>query len=415
MRMVLLSEVFAPNMGYLENILPKYLGRAGLDVHVVTMGLPPYYMHRYSNTYDGFAGEAALRPGMIQHHDGFTLHVVGRRRALGYMQPVGLLEKLRALRPQIVQTTAVLGWLPLQAAFGKSVIGYKLFTGSHYHASVFPLASREHSFYSKDLLGCRLTRTLPGWLTSLAAEKCYAIAEDCADVAVRFFGVPRHQIDICPLGVDTELFSQIVDHKGHENRKRLRRDLGFDECEIVCVYSGRFTADKDPLLLASAIDRLSKHGWPFRGLFIGDGEQAREIQSCQGCQIHPFVPVQELPDFFRASDIGVWPTQESTSMLDAAACGLPLIANHTITALERLEGNGLCYRLGDVDDMVRALMELRDSNTRKCMGLRGATKMAREFSWDSIARRRVRDYCSALGVATIVPESMSDELLARVD
>src|SRR5438105_1879481 len=171
MRMVLLSEVFAPKMGYLENILPKYLGRAGLHVHVVTMGLPPYYMHRYSKAYDGFADDTGLRPGMIQHHDGFTLHVVGHRWALGYMQPVGLFEKLKAIRPQIVQTTAVLGWLPLQAALGKSLLGYKLFTGSHYHASVFPLANRKQSFWSKDQFICRITRTLPGWLTSLAAEK----------------------------------------------------------------------------------------------------------------------------------------------------------------------------------------------------------------------------------------------------
>ena len=37
------------------------------------------------------------------------------------------------------------------------------------------------------------------------------------------------------------------------------------------------------------------------------------------------VPVRKLGGFFRAADIGVWPTQESTSMLDAAACALPAL------------------------------------------------------------------------------------------
>ena len=31
MRVALLSDVFAKNMGYLENILPKYFARLGVD------------------------------------------------------------------------------------------------------------------------------------------------------------------------------------------------------------------------------------------------------------------------------------------------------------------------------------------------------------------------------------------------
>jgi glycosyltransferase involved in cell wall biosynthesis len=63
-----------------------------------------------------------------------------------------------------------------------------------------------------------------------------------------------------------------------------------------------------------------------------------------------FVPVNELADYFRAADIGVWP-RESTSMLDAAACGLPIVVNDT-SSLLGIEGNGLVYELNNVDDMV---------------------------------------------------------------
>ena len=41
MKVALLTEVFPRNMGYLENFLPKYLVRLGMDVHVITMDLPP--------------------------------------------------------------------------------------------------------------------------------------------------------------------------------------------------------------------------------------------------------------------------------------------------------------------------------------------------------------------------------------
>lgn len=392
-------------MGYLENILPKYLARLGLDVHVVTMGLPPYYMQNPQETYRGFADDTGLRPGMIEVHQGFTVHTIGHRRLLGYLQAAGLTKKLRAIRPDIVQTTAAVGWLPLQAAWGKMLLGYKLFTGNHYHASVFPLAGRKVSLL--EILSCRMKRSLPGWLVALCTEKCYAIAPDCADIAVRFFGVPRGKIDICSLGVDTDLFRPASEEADVIARRELRHRLGFSEPEIVCVYSGRFTDDKNPLVLAAAIEDLKHKGEPFRGLFVGNGPQAEAIRACSGCVTHPFVPVHELGSLFRASDIGVWPTQESTSMLDAAACGLPIVANHKMSAPERLEGNGFTYKLNDRNDLVNVLLSLREPEQRLRLGSYGAGKMARYFSWESIAARRICDYETALGTKEDLPKEVA--------
>lgn len=399
MRVALLTEVFPRNMGYLENFLPKYLVRLGMDVHVVTMDLPPYYQmkeNEFKKTYGGFAESLDLIPGAVEAYQNFTLHVLGHERVLGYMRMSGLRKKLGSIRPDVVQTTAAIGWIPLQAALAKPFLGFKLFTGNHHHASVFPLAHKKLSPWSEELLRCRVTRTLPGWLVSLYTEKCYAIAPDCADVAARFFGVPNSKISICPLGVDTELFNPVSNEMQHQDRLSLRQCLGFSESEVVCIYTGRFSEDKNPLLLAKAVAQLVGTGHPYRGLFVGNGVQAQAIQSCAGCATHPFVPVQELGDFYRASEIGVWPTQESLSMLDAAACGLPIVANHTMSVLERLEGNGATYKLNDLGDLVRVLLELRDPQTRRRLGALGAQKMARDFSWESIARRRLLDYETAL-------------------
>jgi len=399
MKVALLTEVFPRNMGYLENFLPKYLVRQGIDVHVVTMDLPPYYQMKekeFKETYGGFADSGDLIPGTVESIQGFTLHVLPHRKALGYMQMTGLKKKLASIRPDIVQTTAAIGWLPLQAALAKPSLGFKLFTGNHHHASVFPLAGKRLSLWSMEVLRCKLTRALPGWLVSLFVEKCYAIAPDCADVAVRFFGVPKSKISLCPLGVDTELFNPMSCEKERQTRLSLRQRLGFSASEIVCIYTGRFSEDKNPLLLAEAVAQLASNGHSHRGLFVGNGVQAQAIRSCEGCVTHPFVPVHELGDFYRASDIGVWPTQESLSMLDAAACGLPIVANHTMTAPERLDGNGVAYRLNDTGDLVRVLLELRDPETRKRLGAFGSHKIAHDFSWESIARRRLRDYEAAL-------------------
>ena len=83
-------------------------------------------------------------------------------------------------------------------------------------------------------------------------------------------------------------------------------------------------------------------------------------------------------------------------MLDAAACGLPVVVNDTLIAIERIEGNGITYRLNDVDDLVCVLLGLGDPDTRKKLGEKGAIKMAQNFSWESLARRRLRDFELAL-------------------
>jgi glycosyltransferase involved in cell wall biosynthesis len=410
MKVALLTEVFPRNMGYLQNFLPKYLVRLGIDVHVITMDLPPYYQmeeKEFKETYNGFADSEDLIPGTVETIEGFTLHVLRHKKVLGYMQMDGLRKKLASIRPDIVQTMAPIGWIPLQAALAKPFLGFKLFTGNHFHASVFSLANKKLSPWNLELLRCRMTRTMPGWLVSMSTEKCYAIAPDCADVATRFFGVPRSKISVCPLGVDTELFNPASTERDLKRRALLRQRLGFSDSEIVCIYTGRFSEDKNPLLLAKAVAQLASAGHPYRGLFVGNGVQTQAIQSCEACTAQPFVPVHELGDFYRASDIGVWPTQESLSMMDAAACGLPIVANHTMTAPERLDGNGAAYKLNDFGDLVRVLLELRDPETRRRLGASGAQKMADDYSWESIATRRLRDYEAALR-----PTGQREETLA---
>ena len=78
-------------------------------------------------------------------------------------------------------------------------------------------------------------------------------------------------------------------------------------------------------------------------------------------------------------------------MLDAAACGLPIVANHTMTARERIEGNGSFYRLNDREDLVQVLLGFREPHTRQNLGTFGAQKMARHFSWEAVAKRRLAD------------------------
>jgi glycosyltransferase involved in cell wall biosynthesis len=183
--------------------------------------------------------------------------------------------------------------------------------------------------------------------------------------------------------------------RDHSKVTLFRQSLGYEENDIVCVYTGRFTASKGPELLAEAIAWLQQNGHTeFKGLFVGQGDKTCEqlIASTPGCKIHPFVETDRLPMFYQACNIGVWPLQESTSQLDAAACGLPIIINDAVEDTFRINGNGLQYEDRNPVDLAAQMLSLRSPERRKEMGANGSRKIAERYSWNAIARERESDF-----------------------
>jgi len=270
-----------------------------------------------------------------------------------------------------------------------------MFSAAHTTVSVFPLARRTARPWDRERLANFAARVIPGRIVSALTERCYAATGDCAEVARRFYGTPQGKITVAPLGVDTENFRP-PGPGDHERRVALRAELGIAADDLLCIYTGQFTEAKNPLVLARAVAQLRASGMPVRGLFIGHGAQHAQITACEGCVARPFMAHRELPPYYRAADIGVWPTQESMSMLDAAACALPIVVNDTLLATERIDGNGLTYRLNDATDLADKIRTLSDARYRAQLGNVGARRMVELFSWDSIARRRLADYAAAV-------------------
>jgi glycosyltransferase involved in cell wall biosynthesis len=392
MRIVVVSDWFAERMGYAENFLPKALASLGAEVHVIASNVQPYFNSPlYSQTYEPFIGPAIVDCG-VKELDGYTLHRLPHAFWRGKLRISGLFERIRKIRPQIVQAFDTFCPSTYELALAKPFLGYKLFLESHIHASVF--SPTVHLTGMRRRLKRALYAATLGRFVSLMSERSYPISTDAADIVVRLFGYQSSKISICSLGVDTDLFKPATDSALQMARQGLRRQLGFEPDDIVCIYTGRLTKDKGPLVLAEAVSSLVAQGYSFRGLFVGGGQQTdlQAIESHPGCVAHSFVVVQELAQFYRAADIGVWPKQESTSQLDAAACGLPIIVSDQVQVRERVDGNGLLYKEGDAGHLAQQIRTLSDASVRRQMGELGAKKMRDQFSWRLIAEERLRDY-----------------------
>jgi len=392
MKIVILSIWFSENMGYSENCLPKSLVKLGHEVHVISSSCQVYYNQPfYNSVYKDYLGEGIQKPG-IKEIDGFTLHRLPFGTILDKIYLKVLKRKLNDIRPDIVQTFDTFSFLTLQATLHKLKFGYKLFTANNVVASVFPLLQDKKNSLTYKLFNF-FARFIPGRLISLVTSRCYPATIDAFEIAVKYLGVPRKKAQLACLGVDTDMFKPKPLDPGKASAiSEQRKNLGFDKESIVCIYTGRFTEAKNPLILAQAIDKLINEGYNFRGLFFGEGPQGNSISKMQGCVIHKFVPYHKLPEYYILADIGVWPQQESTSMLDATACGLPIIISDRVQATERIEGNGLTYKQHDVDSLVETMKRLTDKDLRIKLGIAGTKKIAENFSWDKIATDRAEDY-----------------------
>lgn len=396
LRIAIVSAFYSEGMGYTENCLPRALAGMGHDVHVVTSTYNVYGNEPlYDQTYRGFLGSHQLAPGSTRV-DGYQLHRLDAALFSGYVNMKGLVGKVAALAPDIVHSTEIASLQTFALAAHTPLASYKLFCETHQTMSSMKqhITQANGAWFRKAVY--RVTRTLPTFLASLAVETCYAVTPDCREVAARFYGVPRSKLKLLSLGTDTDVFHPAESGQDLAARRELRASLGFAPEDIVCVYTGRFSNAKNPLLLATAIDGLSETDPRFKGLFIGDGEQNSEIAACRNAVIVPFMTHKDLARHYRAADIAVWPRQESMSMLDAASSCLPLVVSNRIGEPDRVEGNGKMYEEDSVVSLVGALRLLANPDERRTYGAAGRRKMVDGLSWRRFARAIEADFIAAI-------------------
>ena len=391
MKIVLISSFYSEGMGYTENSLPKAFGILGHDTHVITSDLNVYGTSKdYLKNYLNFLGPSKQPIGEYMS-DGFTVHRLPSIMIFGYVLISGLSKKLRELNPEIVHNTEVGSLQTFVVAFNKLFMPFRSFAESHQHMSVLNPAIRvkKHNFIPR--LFFWMTRTLPIKIASLTIEKCYAISPDCYDVAETCYGIPKCKLMVQSLGTDSQLFHPVINEDEIKDRRNLRRELGYAEDDIVCIYTGRFTEDKNPLLLAKAVSSL---GNQWHSLFVGEGPQRKTISQEPSTTILPFMKHTDLARLYRGADIAVWPKQDSMSMLDAASSGLPLVVSDQIGEMERVLDNGYVYTEDDIVSLCETLLKLADRKKRLELGRCGRLKIVDKFSWIIVAKRYLVDYVS---------------------
>jgi len=153
--------------------------------------------------------------------------------------------------------------------------------------------------------------------------------------------------------------------------------------EVRVLYSGNLTLRKGAHWLPAIAAKLDKHV----RIYYTQGLRTRNRLS-EHANLRSIGPVsfEEMPARYRQMDILLMPTVRegfSLSVLEAMACGLPVVASDCSSLPEQIdEGQGgyLCP-VGAVDCFAERLNQLADSsNKRKEMGQFNRSKIEEHFS-----------------------------------
>ena len=171
---------------------------------------------------------------------------------------------------------------------------------------------------------------------------------------------------ILPNGVDLQKFKRI-------EKTEARKRLNFNNNDFIVAFCGRFVHRKGSKRLSDAITLLNDKS--IKSIFIGSsiadvGDSY--IPDCEGILYKGKLKHEEVPLYLNSADVYVLPTLAegcSNSIVEALACGLPIISSNLDFNLDILDNNNAILidpmNINEIADAIKLLKE--DSDLQKKM------------------------------------------------
>jgi len=300
------------------------------------------------------------------------LSVVGTPN-LGWQFPLfRLASVMRKFRPHVVHSR---NWGALEAVPAARLAGVPVVIHS------------EHGYELDMFGGLPLRRRLFRRANYAMADAVFAVTRELRDFHARQAWVRRESMGVIYNGVDTERFAPC-----RESRALLRCELGLPSESFVVGTVGRLVPIKDQRTLIHAASKLVDAGVDIHVVLVGSGPDKEGLRSLAAGRLDGRVcfvgDSDRVPELLNAIDVFVLPSRGegmSNTLLEAMACGLPVLAtqvggNPEIVEEER---TGWLFRPGDFDELAgRLLLLAKNPDVTLRFGQAGRERAVEFFSLD---------------------------------
>ncbi len=187
---------------------------------------------------------------------------------------------------------------------------------------------------------------------------------------------------LIPYGIDTRRFTTVSD----EERLRLRIDFGLQATEPVVLFAGRLVEKKGVNLVYQVGRQCPK----IQFLIVGDGPiHPPQLENLTWIQ---YMSPEAMQKAYQAADVFLLPSHGEgfpLSVLEAMACGLPVIISKGEAFTEKLKHLNSC-RI--IDRTAQAITEalagfLGNLESARALGRIAREQVVRDWSLDAMADR----------------------------
>jgi len=394
MRIAIVISYFQPKLGYSEFFQAKELQKMGHKVYVVTSN---YYFPfpDYENTVYNVLGNRKRRSGVFREKGitAYRLSLLYQSKNGAVTLLAGLGKTLLEIKPDAVYVAGVFSPLAAQVAYYKRKIKYKVFYGNH--ASEFNTKLRDT--LSKRIYMRMFKKIFIPYIRQ-KADGFSAVGESERYLLSREYGINIQKILLIRLGANIPKYC-------FQKKKRVRKKLGINREEKLIIYAGKITENKDIDILLRAYKLVNIRIKNTKLLILGGGASVyfKKIKAIINDDLggkvllHPPVQNRYLQDYYCAADLGVWPGDLSLTIIEAMACGLPIVLpkhlakgkGQTTKHLVKYN-NGLQFKRGNISELAEKIIYLLlHSTERKKMGKASASLAKEEFSWRKAALQQI--------------------------
>ena len=254
----------------------------------------------------------------------------------------------------------------------------------------------------------RFKRFYLGLFTRLSARRArriIAISESTKRDVVRLLGVSPEKVEVIYCGID-EAFRPLAEDQVYAFRSKRglperfilfvgtiepRKNVG----RLIAAYARLRSGQQETDIGGTKLVIGGAKGWFYEDVFARVGELGLEHE----VMFPGYIPVSQLPLWYNAAELFVYPSLYEgfgLPLLEAMACGTPVVAANTSALPEVVGEAGLTVDPLDVEALAEAMRRaLGNEALRQEMTERGLQR-ARGFSWTKTALETVQVYRRAM-------------------
>lgn len=210
-------------------------------------------------------------------------------------------------------------------------------------------------------------------------SKVVCVSSKNKNESIRLGLTTEDKCKVFPNAIDNSLFNV-------SDQNSLKKSLGIKDSDFVLAYVGWFINRKGSLRVAKAIEKLADDR--IKIIFIGKGP---EEPNCNGIIFKGSLPHDEIPRYLNCADAFILPTLAEgccNAVIEAMACGLPVISSDREFNWDVLNAdNSILVNPESVEEITKAIAELRDNVIRRKQMSDGAVKTAAKLTIGERARK----------------------------